>query len=92
MRECFNFNFTFYFFYRRAGEDESKKWGMLGLVNQLVRIYFRIKCLNLCRPLIRAVDQFTLKDKFPLAHRVTYMYYVGRKAMFDSDYELGKTN
>ncbi|CAG0894758.1 unnamed protein product [Cyprideis torosa] len=71
----------------RASEEDTKRWGMLGLVNELIRIYFRINCLNLCRPLIRAIDQSALKDRFPLSHRITYMYFVGRKAMFDSNYK-----
>ena len=41
------------------------------------------------KPLIRAIDSSPLKDKFPLSQQVTYRYYVGRKAMFDSDYNLG---
>ena len=27
----------------RAAEDTSKKWGMLNLVNQLFKIYFKVK-------------------------------------------------
>lgn len=59
---------------------------MLNLVNQLLKIYFRINKLNLCKPLIRAIDSSVYKDQFPLAQRITYQYFVGRKAMFDSDY------
>lgn len=42
------------------------------------------------RPLIRAIDSSPLKDKFNLSQQITYRYYVGRKAMFDSDYVLGQ--
>lgn len=60
---------------------------MLNLVNQLLKIYFRINKLNLCKPLIRAIDSSVYKDHFPLAEQITYKYFVGRKAMFDSDYK-----
>ncbi|KAK1802935.1 hypothetical protein P4O66_021466, partial [Electrophorus voltai] len=73
----------------RAGIDDSKKWGMLFLVNQLFKIYFKINKLHLCKPLIRAIDSSNLKDDYSMAQRVTYKYYVGRKAMFDSDFKLG---
>jgi len=70
----------------RAAKEVSKKWGMMFLVNQLFKIYFKIGNLHLCKPLIRAIDSSTNKDEFPLAQQVTYKYYVGRKAMFDSKY------
>lgn len=42
------------------------------------------------KPLIRAIDLSPLKDKFPLSQLITFKYYVGRKAMYDSQYSLGK--
>uniref|UniRef100_A0A4W3I889 PCI domain-containing protein 2 n=1 Tax=Callorhinchus milii TaxID=7868 RepID=A0A4W3I889_CALMI len=74
----------------RAGIDDSKKWGMLFLINQLFKIYFKINKLHLCKPLIRAIDSSNLKDEYSMAQRVTYKYYVGRKAMFDSDFKQGE--
>ncbi|XP_026921069.1 PCI domain-containing protein 2 isoform X4 [Panthera pardus] len=71
----------------RAGIEDSKKWGMLFLVNQLFKIYFKINKLHLCKPLIRAIDSSNLKDDYSTAQRVTFRYYVGRKAMFDSDFK-----
>nr|CAB3264702.1 PCI domain-containing protein 2 [Phallusia mammillata] len=70
----------------RAAIDVSKKWGMLFLVNQLFKIYFRIGKLHLCKPLIRAIESSNIKDEFSLAQKITYKYYVGRKAMFDSNF------
>lgn len=60
---------------------------MLNLVNQLFKVYFRINKLHLCKPLIRAIESSVYKDAFPLAQQITYKYFVGRKAMFDSDYK-----
>ncbi|XP_043289765.1 PCI domain-containing protein 2 [Venturia canescens] len=71
----------------RSSEDDTKKWGMLALVNQLLKVYFRINKLHLCKPLIRAIESSAYKDQFPLAQRITYKFFVGRKAMFDSDYK-----
>lgn len=71
----------------RSSEEDTKRWGMLSLVNQLLKVYFRINKLHLCKPLIRAIDSSVYKDHFPLAQRITYKFFVGRKAMFDSDYK-----
>lgn len=71
----------------RAAIEVSKRWGMLFLVNQLFKIYFKIGKLHLCKPLIRAIESSNIKEDFTLAQRVTYKYFVGRKAMFDSDYK-----
>lgn len=60
---------------------------MLNLVNQLFKVYFRINKLHLCKPLIRAIEALSFKDSFPLPEQITYKYFVGRKAMFDSDYK-----
>lgn len=60
---------------------------MLYLVNQLFKVYFRINKLHLCKPLTRAIENSAFKDLFPLAQQVTYKYFVGRQAMFDSDYK-----
>jgi len=70
----------------RTQEQDTKRWGMMNLVNHLFKIYFRINRLQLCKPLIRAIEQQAFKDRFPREEMVTYKYYVGRKAMFDSDF------
>ncbi|XP_004207156.2 PCI domain-containing protein 2 isoform X1 [Hydra vulgaris] len=72
----------------RAAIENSKKWGMLSVVNQLFKIYFKINKLQLCKPLTRAIDSLQIKDQFPKAHLVTYKFFVGKKAMFDSEYKL----
>jgi hypothetical protein len=75
--------------FSRTQENETKRWGMLVLVNHLFKIYFRINRLQLCKPLIRAIEAQSLKDRFPVPQMVTYKYYVGRKAMFDSEFRDG---
>ncbi|ODN04729.1 PCI domain-containing protein 2 [Orchesella cincta] len=75
----------------RTQESETKRWGMLSLVNHLFIIYFRINRLHLCKPLIRAIEQQTsLKERFPREQAVTYKYYVGKKAMFDSEFRVAE--
>ncbi|OXU30665.1 PCI domain-containing protein 2 [Nasonia vitripennis] len=71
----------------RSSEDDTKRWGMLALVNQLLKVYFRINKLHLCKPLIRAIESSAYRDQFSLAQQITYKFFVGRKAMFDSDYK-----
>jgi len=71
----------------RAAEETSKKWGMLNLVNQLFKIYFKVNKLHLTKPLIRAIESSALKDRYPKSQLVTYRYYVGRKYMFDYNFQ-----
>lgn len=71
----------------RTDEMDTKRLGMLHLVNQMFKVYFRINKLHLCKPLIRAIDSLAFKDSFPIAQQITYRYFVGRKAMYDSDYK-----
>lgn len=71
----------------RAAEEDSKRIGMLTLVNQMFKVYFRINKLHLCKPLIRAIDSYQYKENFSLSQQITFRYFVGRKAMFDSDYK-----
>jgi len=64
--------------------ETSKKIAILNLTNQLFRIYFKINRLHLLRPLIRSIEHVgDLYDCFSLADKITYNYYLGRKAMFD---------
>lgn len=74
----------------RSSEEDTKRWGMLALINQLLKVYFRINKLHLCKPLIRAIESSPYKDHFALAQQITYKFFVGRKAMFDSDYKIGE--
>lgn len=75
----------------RAGDNDTKRWGLLYLVNQFFKIYFKINKLNLCKPMIRAIESLAFKDQYPLSQLITYKYYTGRKAMFDSDFKGSDT-
>ena len=72
----------------RSSLDNTKRWGTLHIVNQLFKIYFKIKALHLCKPLIRAIESSTILEQFRISEFVTYRYFTGCKAMFDGDYKL----
>jgi hypothetical protein len=68
----------------------SKRVGTLGVINQLFRVYFKINSLRLCHPLIRTVNApgfIDFETSFPVAHRVTYRFYVGRLHLFEGQYD-----
>lgn len=70
----------------RLAAETTKKIAILNLTNQLFRIYFGINRLHLLRPLIRSIDHVgNLYARFSMADKITYKYFLGRKAMFDMD-------
>lgn len=71
----------------RSDTQVTKRWGMMHLVNQLFKIYFKINKVNLCNPLKRAIENSGFKEYFPQSHQTTYKFYVGRQAMFENDYD-----
>ncbi|CAG0923690.1 unnamed protein product [Notodromas monacha] len=70
----------------RTADNESKRVGMMGLVNQMIRIYSKGELWEMYRPLIRALDPFSTKMTFPVGQMVTYRYFVGQKLVFDGDF------
>ena len=70
----------------RAESQVSKRWGMMHIINQLFKIYFKINKINLCNPLKRVIENSGLKDAFPISDQIVYKFYVGRQAMFENDY------
>ena len=73
--------------------SQSRKWGALFVINQLLKIYFRLNLLLLCKTLVQAVDSraFPPLDRFPSGQRVAYLYYVGRLSMFEDNYKRAET-
>lgn len=73
----------------RAPLEQNKKWGVLGIINQLFRLYFENNQLHMCKPLVRSVDMMQAMvpfDSLPIAHRVTFNFFVGRLALLDAEY------
>lgn len=75
----------------RTSIECSKRRGMMSIINQLFKIYFRINKLNLYKPLVRALENSNIMDHFSLAERVTYSYFTGMKSLYDSDYKKADT-
>lgn len=75
----------------RTSIEISKRKGMMNIINQLFKIYFRINKLNLYKPLVRALENSNIMDQFTLAERVTYSYFTGMKSLYDSDYRKADT-
>ena len=65
----------------KSSEDVTKRWGMLNIINQLFKIYFRVNKLHLCKPLIRAIEASPLKDR--------YMYISRREINIEKKYNTG---
>lgn len=74
----------------RAPLNQNKKWGTLGVINQLLRLYFQNNQLHMCKPLVRSVDMMQASvpfEQLPIAHQVTFNFFVGRLALLDGDYQ-----
>ncbi|KAG8181805.1 hypothetical protein JTE90_001461 [Oedothorax gibbosus] len=76
----------------RCSTEDSKRWGILNLTNQLFKIYFKVNKLHLLKPLIRVIESSNLKDQYPISQRVTYNYFVGQQQMFQSKFNLAEKN
>lgn len=71
----------------------SKKWLLLDIMNNLCSIYFAINKLHLCKNLIKTIEEgrdLPPLEKYPMAVKVTYQYYVGKIDMFDSEFTTAK--
>jgi nuclear mRNA export protein PCID2/THP1 len=64
----------------------SKKAGVLGIVNELFGMYFRLNILRLCKNLIRPVETRKLHESGTMSDMVTYRYYLGRLNMFEDQH------
>jgi len=73
-------------------EEGSKKAGVLGIVNILFAIYFRLNTLRLCKNLLRPVETRKLHEQGTMGDRVTYKYFVGRLNLFEDQYAMAEEN
>lgn len=80
--------FTATFNDRKSVAEGSKKIGTLGVINQLLKVYFKLNNLRLCANLTRTVNtpSFPPFHLHPLSHRVTYKYYAGRLHLYEDRY------
>ena len=75
-------------------KTNSRKWGTLHTINLMLRLYFQVNNLKLCKNLVRAVDSpaFPPFDQFPLSQRVTYKFYVGRLGLLNADFAAAEND
>jgi len=68
--------------------NRDKKKITLFVVNQLLKVYFSLNTLHLCKNLIKAIDSNNTMDfeDFSAAQRVTYKFFIGRLSVFNDDY------
>lgn len=70
---------------RSASPENNKKRGTIFLVNHLLCIAFKLNNFAFLRSIIRVMEGQKLQ-RYARAHRVTYRYYMGRRAMYEADY------
>lgn len=70
---------------RRAIDAGSRRIGTLGIINQLLKVYFKLNNLRLCANLTRTVNAPNFPDfeLYPLEHRVTYKFFAGRLHLYE---------
>lgn len=62
---------------------------MLGIIVQLLRMYFSTNNLQGCKPLIRSVysSNFPPIESFPMSQQVTFKYFEGRLKLNDLEFQ-----
>ncbi|XP_055354482.1 PCI domain-containing protein 2 homolog isoform X2 [Paramacrobiotus metropolitanus] len=73
-----------------AAEEVSKKRALVPLVNQLFRLCFRTGRANLCKPLVRTIENLKVLDRCPASQVVTFYYFAGKLAVVEGDYVLAE--
>lgn len=70
---------------RRSLEENSRKIGVLGIIVQLLKIYFKLNNLRLCGNLTRTVNapNFPSFEKYPKDQRCSYKYFSGRLHLYE---------
>ena len=69
-------------------EKAHKRIAALDLVNQQMKVYFRLNTIRLSAALVSAIEGTRALpfESFPASARVTYKYYTGRIAVFDENF------
>ena len=68
-----------------GADNKDKRKALLALMNTMLKLYFKLNTLRLCKPLIRSLEApgFPPFESFPKAQRVTQKFYSGRLAIFE---------
>ncbi|KAG9231898.1 hypothetical protein BJ875DRAFT_102742 [Amylocarpus encephaloides] len=80
----------------RAPLEESRKWGIYNIINLLFKTYFKLNSISLSKNILKAVRAYTgdmpVLESFPLAHQVTFKYYVGVINFLEESYVEAEKN
>lgn len=75
---------------RRAPLDESRKWGIYYIINLLFKTYFKLNSISLSKNILKAIQAYRGDmpglEAFPMAHQVTFKYYVGVILFLEENY------
>ncbi|EDQ90949.1 uncharacterized protein MONBRDRAFT_36294 [Monosiga brevicollis MX1] len=70
---------------RATDRRNSKKRGMIFLVNHLFAIAFKLNNFAFLKSLIRLMERQE-SSIYAMSHQVTYHYYMGRRSMYEANY------
>jgi hypothetical protein len=74
----------------RAPLDESRKWGIYNIINLLFKTYFKLNSISLSKNILKAIQAYRGDmpglEAFPMAHQVTFKYYIGVIQFLEEDY------
>ncbi|XP_025407482.1 PCI domain-containing protein 2 [Sipha flava] len=73
----------------RAPSRLSKRWTIMFIVNQMLKVYHKIKKFHLTTGLTKTIFMCPDKNMFPIAHVVTFYYYTGCKDIFEGKFNDG---
>ncbi|EPE30762.1 hypothetical protein GLAREA_03729 [Glarea lozoyensis ATCC 20868] len=80
----------------RASLEESRKWGIYNIINLLFKTYFKLNSISLSKNILKAIRAYRGDmpplESFPLAHQVTFKYYVGVIYFLEENYVESEKN
>ncbi|KAF4634074.1 hypothetical protein G7Y89_g4033 [Cudoniella acicularis] len=80
----------------RAPLEESRKWGIYNIINLLFKTYFKLNSISLSKNVLNALQAYRgdmpQLSAFPMAHQVTFKYYVGVIKFLEENYVESEKN
>lgn len=83
-------NHTCFIYVSRTPARFSKRWTIMFIVNQMLKVYHKIKKFHLTTGLTKTIFMCPDKNLFPIAHVVTFYYYTGCKDIFEGKFNDGE--
>ncbi|KAJ3129529.1 COP9 signalosome (CSN) subunit [Nowakowskiella sp. JEL0407] len=68
--------------------EESRRWGTYYISALLMKTYFRLKQINLCSNILKAIAASDLPElrEYPLSHQITFRYFLGILAFKNEEF------